>query len=86
MLVSERLDFEFVKDDDANDAVASEYRNAKFRANRVSVSQRVTILRICLEVRNMNRPSLEPTLAVMLWRPGVMGWRLMKSVSSGETL
>src|SRR5262249_50297292 len=59
LLVRERLDLELVKDDDADDVITSEHRNAKFRADWIAVSPRVAILRVCLKIRNMNRSSFE---------------------------
>src|SRR5262249_10515423 len=59
LLVGERLDFELMEDHDADDVVATEHRNAKFGADRISVTPHIALLRIRLDVRNMNRPSLE---------------------------
>jgi len=71
LLVGERLDFELVEDHHADDVVAPEHRNAKLGADGMGVSQRVTVLRIRLEVCDMNRSSLERDSA----RNAVASWR-----------
>src|SRR5262249_29320417 len=74
LLVGERLDFELVEDDDADNVVAPEHRNAKLGADRIDVTPRIAGLRIRLDIRNMNRSPLErdsPRNAVAAWRDGM---------------
>jgi hypothetical protein len=59
LLIGERLDFELVKDHDAEEVVSSEHGHPEFCSDGINVSQRVAVLSICLEVGHMDRPSLE---------------------------
>src|SRR5262249_40019703 len=74
LLVGERLDFELVEDDYAHDVIAPKHGNAELRADGIGVSQCIAVFRIRLQIRNMNRPSLErdsPRDAVAVGRDGM---------------
>src|SRR5262249_2052082 len=55
----ERLDFELVEDDDAQDFVSAKHGHPKFGVDGIDVSQRVAVFVIRLEVSDVNRPFLE---------------------------
>src|SRR5262249_33698661 len=59
LLAGERLDYELVEDDDAEDLVAAKHGHPKFGVDLIDVSQRVAVFGIRLEVSDVNRPSLE---------------------------
>src|SRR5262249_16146932 len=74
LLLVKRLDFELVQDDYAHDVIAPKHRNAKLRADRIRVAQCITVFRVCLKIRDMNRPSFERNSrgnAMAPWRDGM---------------
>jgi hypothetical protein len=59
LLFSERLNDEFVQDDDADEFISPEHRHSEFCSDGINIASDVVIFRIRLQVGYVYRPSFK---------------------------